>query len=1077
MTTGASDRLPDPARSRAVLIGPGPYRRLSPLDSARRSIDRVQDLLEDPTVLGLPAENCSNISDLTSTDEVERRLLEAAGAAEDMLLFYFVGHGLLESDRLHLALADADGDSFLGAIAYERIRHAMLRSRCLSKVIILDCCYSGNAAMGAADDLVELTRVGGSYLLTACDANHLAVAPKNELYTAFTGALVHLLDQGEPDGPELLSAWQAWRWLHGRLRAGGHPLPKQYTEDAGPDIVLARNRAAGRASAVTSGPASTPTPTPPVWTRPDALVAEVVALRATERDGTADQLLDSTGAGRALQEVVAAVDRLDAADLPKEAGRVLTAAAGRQAAQVCELIEMLGRLARNDMRNRFLDALARQSATAVVGAAALLAGVQPARRPATRDRLARTTGSVPAKAAPRTASTHVDPQLPGRLTRVDQNTLLDRAIDARFDRPDELIELVAAISTTPELSGVLNDLLDRTAGRIRPAGAAELGDVLRDAGRQEAAFRLYRVAGSVLADRKPADVVALAATMRSAGSQAQAQRLIDLAVAGCRDPARYFGLLEATRMARLSDVVARLTDQAAAGLAIEDLLNLGDRLRRASQDREATQLYLSAAGSRPAGEIAGYLRDLTEAGRPDDVRAVLELVAHRDGVTVAELHRLLAEPDTTSANTLVGLVRARGPVALGRLVAGAEDSRFDHLLDEMPPNDVLIVLLQLERAGRRVAARRVAAKSTEPIIAWPEGSTPSEQCLLAIDLSVARGARESRMIGPPPDHAVLRRLLTAEPPGIVVGVLTLTQEDSSLVNAVIDDLVARRDQVRWIARLHHLSVRVHRPDIIDRFLLRMLKKQSPRQIAELVEHLDRDGQAPMIERVAGLLRTKGWNRWIAPWIASLLDDRRLATVIDDVPVRGRDQLTDLAADQALAEIIADDRPADGRLLDVDIDVSLSVLDVTRGWHPQLGHCTGESARWFCQVSAFSTILLGFTDRAVYYRAALIEEENHRIPYSQLGNVAFQAERQAIHGIRREPGSRETFVWPAENAKPWEVRLAVELLQRLADAVHQVDAVDPDQPLFPDPALRLVPPMLPDLPALTAVPPPTPPGSG
>ena len=50
----------------------------------------------------------------------------------------------------------------------------------------------------------------GTYLLTATAANAVALAPPGERYTAFTGALLGLLNTGIPDGPELLTFAQIY---------------------------------------------------------------------------------------------------------------------------------------------------------------------------------------------------------------------------------------------------------------------------------------------------------------------------------------------------------------------------------------------------------------------------------------------------------------------------------------------------------------------------------------------------------------------------------------------------------------------------------------------------------------------------------------------------------------------------------------------------------------------------------------------------------------------------------------------------------------------------------------------------
>ncbi|WP_344519412.1 caspase family protein, partial [Paractinoplanes durhamensis] len=256
MTTPSEDpprRLPDPLRSRAVLVGPAEYQHLSPLASISANVHRLRELLTDETVWGLPESHCVTLTDAASSDDVHRALLAAGREAEDTLVFYFAGHGFLQhtSARLFLALGNAETDSTLGAIEYDRIKEAVLSSECPSKVVILDCCYAGNATLAGPNEFADQTVVDGTYLLTSCGENSLSVSPPGEQYTAFTGALVRLLDEGIPGRPDLLSTADVYWWLRNELSGTDRPVPMQRSGNRGHHIVLAVNRALSRPPAVT----------------------------------------------------------------------------------------------------------------------------------------------------------------------------------------------------------------------------------------------------------------------------------------------------------------------------------------------------------------------------------------------------------------------------------------------------------------------------------------------------------------------------------------------------------------------------------------------------------------------------------------------------------------------------------------------------------------------------------------------------------------------------------------------------------------------------------------------------------
>ena len=129
---------------------------------------------------------------------------------------------------------------------YDELRRVVADSRATKKVVILDCCFSGRAlADQAGDEETILGQVGieGTYLLTATAANAAALAPPGEQYTAFTGALIGLLNKGIPGGPELLTFGQIYPRLRYTLTSRQLPRPRQQGSDTIADLALTRNLA------------------------------------------------------------------------------------------------------------------------------------------------------------------------------------------------------------------------------------------------------------------------------------------------------------------------------------------------------------------------------------------------------------------------------------------------------------------------------------------------------------------------------------------------------------------------------------------------------------------------------------------------------------------------------------------------------------------------------------------------------------------------------------------------------------------------------------------------------------------
>ncbi|MEV5341962.1 caspase family protein [Streptomyces sp. NPDC052676] len=97
--------LPDPSASRAVLIGVDTYDDLADLPAVANNVERLAALLTADDVWGLPPRHLTVLTNPTSKDDVLDAVHTAATEAEDALLFYFAGHGLLTVDAdLRLAL-------------------------------------------------------------------------------------------------------------------------------------------------------------------------------------------------------------------------------------------------------------------------------------------------------------------------------------------------------------------------------------------------------------------------------------------------------------------------------------------------------------------------------------------------------------------------------------------------------------------------------------------------------------------------------------------------------------------------------------------------------------------------------------------------------------------------------------------------------------------------------------------------------------------------------------------------------------------------------------------------------------
>ncbi|WP_433723272.1 caspase, EACC1-associated type [Nocardia sp. CA-129566] len=115
--------------------------------------------------------------------------------ASDVLLVYYAGHGLLDQrGRLHLALPDTDPSRIRWtALPYETLREELGNSHAATRIVLLDCCFSGraiDAMASAASAVAGQIDIDGTYIITPTAANRTPNAPPGQPYTAFTAALL-----------------------------------------------------------------------------------------------------------------------------------------------------------------------------------------------------------------------------------------------------------------------------------------------------------------------------------------------------------------------------------------------------------------------------------------------------------------------------------------------------------------------------------------------------------------------------------------------------------------------------------------------------------------------------------------------------------------------------------------------------------------------------------------------------------------------------------------------------------------------------------------------------------------------
>lgn len=199
----------------------------------------------------------------------------SAGQRDDVLVFYFSGHGrLTRENKLFLCICDTATPRIqITGIAATTLRDCMEASEAQTFVVILDCCHSGAFRGGALHSDVLGGR--GTFLLSSSRAHQLADDGNGLGPSPFTAAIVHALEDpaSDIDGDGLVTFDDVYRVAYARL-APLKQFPQRSTGEG--TVALARSVAAPRAWAtplMSLGPRAAPrdparaTPTRLPWDR------------------------------------------------------------------------------------------------------------------------------------------------------------------------------------------------------------------------------------------------------------------------------------------------------------------------------------------------------------------------------------------------------------------------------------------------------------------------------------------------------------------------------------------------------------------------------------------------------------------------------------------------------------------------------------------------------------------------------------------------------------------------------------------------------------------------------------------
>ncbi|MGI5393826.1 substrate-binding domain-containing protein [Streptomyces sp. CA-251251] len=232
--------------NRALLVGVSEYDNTAEPDgvpgdlpAVKHNLNRLEEALRHGGVFGERGITVCRSPDQGTFDQ---ELWKAATEADGVLLLYFAGHGAIPNagDELFLQMRKArvvaGGHAvFPGAVLFSVAQAMLAASPAQRIVIVLDCCFAGNAAWIRPDPRDKRRLL----LLMSVQANHRIDAGDPGSPTPFTAELAELLERdGEVWFGDLVDELRARMSASGRQTLRGDPWEPQSRTEPGEDVLL-----------------------------------------------------------------------------------------------------------------------------------------------------------------------------------------------------------------------------------------------------------------------------------------------------------------------------------------------------------------------------------------------------------------------------------------------------------------------------------------------------------------------------------------------------------------------------------------------------------------------------------------------------------------------------------------------------------------------------------------------------------------------------------------------------------------------------------------------------------------------
>ncbi len=239
-----------PEETVVLLIGSSNFledNTLKPIKPIEANLTELRNIFSDKNIFnGIPEENIITIQNKKDYEILEK-VEDCSQLASDTFVVYYAGHGEREKGKtLYLTATNTRKDRLIStAIEFERLSKIIQASKASKKFIILDCCYSGLAALNSdVQPLLEeeLKDINGTYIITSSPSNMVSYFHESETYTFFTSELIHVLKNGVDNNAPFIEIGEIYEYIKSNTKKKNYPSPMQKnTLNASGKVYFANN--------------------------------------------------------------------------------------------------------------------------------------------------------------------------------------------------------------------------------------------------------------------------------------------------------------------------------------------------------------------------------------------------------------------------------------------------------------------------------------------------------------------------------------------------------------------------------------------------------------------------------------------------------------------------------------------------------------------------------------------------------------------------------------------------------------------------------------------------------------------